>query len=120
MPNAGGDFVPYGTSGHWEFTDDYGWMWVSDYAWGWGPFHYGRWFYDNAYGWMWAPGYDWGPAWVVWGSYGGYYGWAPIAPGITISAAYRPPMHCWTFVPRGRMNAVNVYSYHVHNTIVVN
>src|ERR1700730_9286260 len=40
-PNAGPDFRPYNSNGHWVWTDDYEWMWVSDYNWGWAPFHYG-------------------------------------------------------------------------------
>ena len=42
VPNAGRDFRPYSTNGHWVYTDNYEWMWVSDYSWGWAPFHYGR------------------------------------------------------------------------------
>lgn len=120
VPGLGPDFVPYATGGHWEYSDDYGWVWASDYDWGWAPFHYGRWFYEDAYGWMWAPGYDWAPAWVTWGSYGDYYGWAPLAPGVSISVGYRPPARYWTFVPHGRITAGNVYNYRVNNTTVVN
>src|SRR5690242_258030 len=32
MPNAGADFKPYATSGHWVYTDE-GWAWDSDYPW---------------------------------------------------------------------------------------
>ena len=32
LPDAGRDFTPYSTGGHWVFTD-YGWTWVSDYDW---------------------------------------------------------------------------------------
>jgi hypothetical protein len=49
VPNVSPGFSPYGTNGHWVFTD-YGWTWVSDYAWGWAPFHYGRWYSDPMYG----------------------------------------------------------------------
>ena len=119
VPNAGADFVPYSSGGHWVYTDE-GWVWVSDYAWGWAPFHYGRWFYEDSYGWMWEPGTEWAPSWVVWGSYAGYYGWAPIGPGISIYADYRPAERCWTFVPTNRVNAVNVYNYRVNNVTVVN
>jgi hypothetical protein len=98
MPNAGPDFQPYATSGHWVFTD-MGWTWYSTYSWGWAPFHYGRWFFDNSYGWMWLPDTQWGPAWVTWRSGGEYYGWAPMEPGINISIAiggtYQPPV--WRF-----------------------
>ncbi|MBK7028485.1 MAG: hypothetical protein IPH45_04430 [Bacteroidales bacterium] len=69
-------FRPYSSGGDWVYTE-YGWTWVSDYSWGWAPFHYGRWQFDDYLGWMWLPGYDWAPAWVTWGSYGNYWGWAP-------------------------------------------
>ncbi len=97
VPNAGSDFRPYVSGGHWVYSDD-GWVWASDYDWGWAPFHYGSWMSDPAYGWMWVPGYDWAPAWVTWGSYNGYYGWAPCAPGFSVSAGYYPPMDRWCFV----------------------
>src|ERR1700761_8790672 len=48
MPDAGPDFKPYATDGHWVYTDE-GWTWASDYAWGWAPFHYGRWFFSDGY-----------------------------------------------------------------------
>ncbi len=51
MPDVDQGFIPYGTDGHWVFTDN-GWTWVSDYSWGWAPFHYGRWAYDDTYGWF--------------------------------------------------------------------
>ena len=118
-------FRPYGSSGQWVYTPD-GWTWVSDYSWGWAPFHYGNWFYDNAYGWMWAPGYEWAPAWVTWGEYGDNYGWAPIAPSIQIGVAwntYRPPVYCWTFVPRNYMGRPGMNTRYVHynsRTTIVN
>ena len=89
VPDAGPDFRPYSTDGHWVWTDDYEWMWVSDYDWGWAPFHYGRWTMDPYYGWIWVPGYEWSPAWVAWRSGGDYYGWAPLRPGISISINFR-------------------------------
>ena len=85
VPDAGNDFRPYSTNGHWVWTDNYEWMWVSDYDWGWAPFHYGRWEQDDYYGWFWVPGYEWSPAWVAWRDGGDYYGWAPLRPGINIS-----------------------------------
>ncbi len=91
------NFSPYMTNGHWVYTD-MGWTWVSDFAWGWGPFHYGRWFEDPYYGWMWAPGYDWAPAWVIWGDYGGYYGWACLGPHDILSPHFRPDRDHWHFV----------------------
>ena len=91
-------FEPYSTNGHWQFTN-YGWMWVSDYNWGWAPFHYGRWTYLNNYGWAWVPGYDWAPAWVGWCNYDGYYGWAPLSPGIDFNYTFNSmPVNYWRFV----------------------
>jgi hypothetical protein len=87
IPNAGPDFVPYSTQGHWILTD-YGWTWMSDYSWGWAPFHYGRWDYDQYYGWLWVPGNEWGPAWVSWRRADGYYGWAPMEPGISLTVSF--------------------------------
>ena len=72
-------FMPYSSRGNWAFTN-LGWTWVSDYDWGWATFHYGRWYYDDFLGWMWIPGYEWAPAWVTWGSYNNYWGWAPMVP----------------------------------------
>ncbi|HZX75394.1 MAG TPA: DUF6600 domain-containing protein [Cyclobacteriaceae bacterium] len=77
IPTVSVGFVPYGTGGHWVYTE-YGWMWVSDYPWGWAPFHYGRWNFEPAYGWIWVPDNVWGPAWVVWRHAPGYYGWVPM------------------------------------------
>src|SRR3954452_8732567 len=94
------DFTPYQTAGHWVFTD-YGWTWVSDYDWGWATFHYGRWNYNDYYGWMWVPDTQWGPAWVAWRESPGYFGWAPLSPGINISINIGdndiPPQR-WVFV----------------------
>ena len=90
-------FSPYMTNGHWVYSD-LGWTWVSDFAWGWAPFHYGRWFEDDTYGWMWEPGYDWAPAWVIWGDYGDYYGWACLGPGDILSPHFRPNRDHWHFV----------------------
>jgi hypothetical protein len=73
------DFRPY-YRGHWEYTNQYGWIWASDHVWGDIPFHYGRWVYDPYDGWLWVPGYVWSPAWVVWRSGGGYTGWFPMPP----------------------------------------
>ena len=125
IPAAGAGFRPYGTRGHWVYTED-GWTWLSDYSWGWAPFHYGNWFYDDAYGWIWVPGYEWAPAWVTWGEYGGNYCWAPVGPRVDIGVAfstYRPPARYWTFCPREHITSVNVSNYYVrnvHTTTVVN
>jgi hypothetical protein len=101
IPDESAGFLPYGTGGHWVYTV-YGWTWVSDYPWGWAPFHYGRWNYDPYYGWIWIPGNEWGPAWVSWRMCNGYYGWAPLGPGITIQMTFSPgffiPEDRWMFV----------------------
>ena len=98
IPSVAPGFRPYFSSGHWVYTPE-GWMWVSFYDWGWAPFHYGSWLYDPFYGWMWVPGYHWAPAWVTWGYYSGYYGWAPLSPGISFNFSYCPPVNYWVFVP---------------------
>lgn len=104
-PNVEDSFRPYLTNGHWVYTDA-GWFWNSDYDWGWAPFHYGTWIYDDYYGWLWIPGYSWAPAWVTWGSFNGYYGWAPLMPGVNIGrafASWRPHAFYWNIVPCARM-----------------
>lgn len=116
VPDAGPDFRPYSTNGHWVWTEDAEWMWVSDYDWGWAPFHYGRWDQDPYYGWYWVPGYEWSPAWVAWRDGGDYYGWAPIRPGINISVnfnigSYSPPYDFWCFAPRRYITYPRIYDY---------
>jgi hypothetical protein len=100
-PDVNRDFRPYYTNGHWVMTE-FGNTWVSDYEWGWAPFHYGRWFYDRYDGWIWTPDTEWGPAWVTWRSGGGYYGWAPLAPRISINIGrrYNVPDNYWVFIPQ--------------------
>ena len=131
VPDIGPDFHPYHTNGHWVLTE-YGNTWVSFYDWGWAPFHYGRWVYDAFYGWVWVPGYEWGPAWVYWRYGGGYYGWAPLAPGFVVVTGfgiYNPPMDWWIFVSprylyhrnitryvRDRRQNINIYN----QTTVIN
>ena len=111
IPNAGPDFQPYATGGHWVMTE-YGNTWVSDYDWGWAPFHYGRWLYDPGYGgWLWLPDTEWAPAWVSWRSGGGYYGWAPLGPGVNININIPAPY--WTFVPQVYITSPNLYGYYV-------
>lgn len=123
LPNEGPDFVPYGTNGYWVQTA-YGNTWVSNYSWGWAPFHYGRWFYDDFYGWMWVPDTVWGPAWVTWRSGGGYYGWAPLMPGLGISVNvgyYNSiPNFYWNFVPYRYVMYRQVYRHCVSRPRVVN
>jgi hypothetical protein len=134
IPDAGPDFQPYTTNGHWVWSDDYEWMWVSDYDWGWAPFHYGRWLQDPSYGWVWVPGYEWSPAWVAWRDGGDYYGWAPLRPGINISinfslGGYNPPIDYWCFAPRRYITSPRIYDYCmprrnnvtiINHTIIIN
>ncbi len=123
VPDVQGDFRPYATDGHWVLTE-YGNTWVSDYPWGWATFHYGRWRFDDYYGWEWIPGYDWAPAWVSWRQGGGYYGWAPLLPGIDISLSigggYNIPNDYWVFAPQAYITSPNIYNYYVPRTRVVN
>lgn len=124
-PDVGPDFRPYYSRGRWMMTN-YGNTWVSDYDWGWAPFHYGRWTYDNWYGWLWIPGDQWGPAWVTWRQGGGYYGWAPMGPGIQINMRFgnhHAPFDWWTFIPYGNFFSPNWHSYWRgprHNTTIIN
>ncbi len=114
LPDAGDDFVPYSTNGHWILSN-YGWTWVSDYEWGWAPFHYGRWDYSDNYGWMWIPGYEWGPSWVSWRRAEGYYGWAPMGSGISINVSfgrqYNNSNDHWIFVRDRDFDRPNLRSY---------
>jgi hypothetical protein len=123
IPDVAEDFRPYQTQGHWVLTE-YGNTWVSEYPWGWATFHYGRWRYDNYYGWEWIPGYEWAPAWVSWRHGGGYYGWAPLTPGISLSLSfgnsYSVPDSYWAFAPEAYINRPNIYNYYVPHTRVVN
>lgn len=119
LPYVDRGFHPYGTNGHWVMTE-FGNTWVSYYDWGWAPFHYGRWLWDDHYGWAWVPGYEWGPAWVNWRTGGGYYGWAPLAPGISISVGINIPSFHWVFVPRGRFTHHHVYRYYAPRRNIVN
>jgi len=121
VPDVDDGFSPYHTNGYWIFTDE-GWTWISNYSWGWAPFHYGRWYNDNHYGPIWVPGYEWGPGWVSWRHADGYYGWAPIGPGISIdfaySSVYNRPYEDWTFIRDrdfGRQD-INNYFISVNNT----
>jgi len=114
--NVGPEFAPYGSHGYWAWTD-YGWTWVSSFAWGWAPFHYGRWDYESTYGWYWIPDYQWGPAWVEWSQEPGYYGWAPLGPGIGIDVAigggYHPSMKRWLFMDERHMGDQHIHKYYI-------
>jgi hypothetical protein len=116
IPYTEPGFSPYSTNGYWAWTD-YGWTWVSYYQWGWGPFHYGRWDFDPFYGWFWVPGYEWAPAWVCWRHAPGYYGWAPIAPGISmtvvIGGRWHPHHDRWLFMHEGYMGDHYIDRYYV-------
>jgi hypothetical protein len=83
-PTVAVGFSPYLTNGYW-FYSTYGWTWYSYYSWGWAPFHYGRWHFDVAFGWLWIPDTVWGPGWVAWRTGGGYCGWAPLGPNISVN-----------------------------------
>ncbi len=119
IPEGGSDFVPYSTAGHWVLSN-YGWTWVSDFEWGWAPFHYGRWRYDNFYGWFWIPDTEWGPAWVIWRSADGYYGWAPMDPGISITVGfhreYNERNDHWMFVRSRDIDRPHINLYYVNRT----
>jgi hypothetical protein len=123
VPDTDDDFRPYATQGHWVLTE-YGNTWVSDYPWGWATFHYGRWHYDDYYGWEWIPGYEWAPAWVSWRQGGGYYGWAPLMPGISVDfsfgGGYNIPDRYWVCAPQAYINRPNIYNYYAPNTRVLN
>ncbi|MCE7069509.1 MULTISPECIES: DUF6600 domain-containing protein [Dyadobacter] len=110
VPDAPSGFQPYSTAGYWEVTE-YGNTWVSEYDWGWAPFHYGRWSFDDYNGWFWIPGYEWGPAWVNWRSGGGYYGWAPLGPGMQVNISVNLPSFWWVFVPQRYITSPRWHSY---------
>jgi hypothetical protein len=118
IPDVGFGFSPYVTSGHWVYTR-YGWTWHSYYRWGWAPFHYGRWYFDPFYGWVWIPDTYWAPAWVVWRIGGGYCGWAPLGPNITISVAFSGahniPQEHWVFVQDKHFTNRNIDRYRLDN-----
>ena len=119
IPRVHKGFSPYGSDGHWVFTND-GWTWVSNYSWGWAPFHYGRWHSDRYYGWVWIPDTEWGPAWVSWRRSEGYFGWAPLGPGISVNMAigreYNAPHQHWIFVKDRHIDRPDVNRYYVNKT----
>ncbi len=126
IPDGVSDFSPYSTNGHWVFTDD-GWTWFSEYPWGWATFHYGRWDYNDSYGWFWVPDDEWGPAWVSWRRSPGYYGWAPLRPGISITVAFGNDYHerneRWMFVRDRDIDRADLSSHYVDrskNVTIIN
>jgi len=105
-------FEPYYDNGHWAFTN-YGWTWISDYPWGWAPFHYGRWAFTS-YGWAWVPGYEWAPAWVGWCQNDGYYGWAPLSPGLGFNISFNNiPRNRWRFVQHQYINSPTIRNHYI-------
>ncbi|MGB2867648.1 MAG: DUF6600 domain-containing protein [Bacteroidota bacterium] len=126
IPNGDPGFSPYATAGHWVYTE-YGWTWVSDYPWGWATFHYGRWDFDDTYGWFWVPDDEWGPAWVSWRRSPGYYGWAPLRPGISLSISFGGGNYerseRWIFVRDGDISRSDVSSRYINrsrNVTIIN
>lgn len=116
IPDSGPDFFPYVTNGQWVYSE-YGWTWLSDYEWGWAPFHYGRWNYDNYYGWFWVPGDEWGPAWVTWRRANGYYGWAPMRPGINVRMGMlggSRDVEMWSFVRERDFGKPDIHRRHIN------
>jgi hypothetical protein len=116
IPNVDENFRPYATNGRWVVTS-YGNTWVSDYEWGWAAFHYGRWYRDSTWGWAWVPGRVWGPAWVSWRSGGGYYGWAPLGPNVSIN--FNLPLFFWTFVPQTYITSHHINNHYIPSAQVV-
>ncbi|TCD02960.1 DUF6600 domain-containing protein [Pedobacter psychroterrae] len=121
-----GEFRPYYTNGRWAMTE-YGNTWVSNYNWGWAPFHYGRWVYNRYNQWVWIPDTVWGPAWVSWRTGGGYYGWAPMGPGMNINVNFNIPDLWWVFVPNRNIYYSSFPRYYsrrnvtiIHNTTIIN
>jgi hypothetical protein len=117
---------PY-CAGHWERTDA-GWYWESEEPWGWATYHYGRWDWDAHFGWYWVPQTQWAPAWVVWREGGGYVGWAPLRPSISINVNirhvdYEPAFshRAFVFVEQRRMlEPVRPKTVVVNNTTIIN
>jgi hypothetical protein len=117
---------PY-SNGYWQRTDA-GWYWVSEEPWGWATYHYGRWDWQASYGWIWVPQTQWAPAWVAWREGGGYVGWAPLRPSVTIgvnigAVNYEPAFasRAFVFVEHRRMlEPVRPRTVIVNNTTIIN
>jgi hypothetical protein len=120
------DWRPY-CNGNWQRTDA-GWYWVSDEPWAWATYHYGRWDFTDQYGWYWVPRTQWAPAWVSWHAGGGYVGWAPLQPSVTVSAGgfvgfneSRIPPRGFVFVEQGRfLDPIRPATVVVNNTTIIN
>jgi hypothetical protein len=69
---------------------------------------------------MWIPDTEWGPAWVSWRRSEGYYGWAPLGPGISINIAigggYNIPDEHWIFVKDRDIERRDINHYYVDKT----
>jgi hypothetical protein len=84
--------------------------------------------FDGGYGsWIWIPGNVWGPAWVSWRQTAGYYGWAPLGPGVgvNVNIGIGPsiPAEHWVFVPRQFMTSPAVNNYYINrqqNVTIIN
>jgi hypothetical protein len=117
---------PY-SNGYWRHTDA-GWYWVTDEPWGWATYHYGRWDFHAQYGWIWVPQTQWAPAWVCWREGGGYVGWAPLRPSVSIgvnfnTVDYEPAFasRAFVFVEHRRMlEPVHPRTAIVNNTTIIN
>src|SRR6478752_3541916 len=120
------DWRPY-CNGNWEFTDA-GWYWVSDEPWAWATYHYGRWDFADQYGWYWVPQTQWAPAWVSWHEGGGYIGWAPLQPSVSISVngyvgynESRISPRAFVFVKQGQFqDRIRPSIVVVNNTTIIN
>jgi hypothetical protein len=120
------DWRPY-CDGSWEQTDA-GWYWVSDEPWAWATYHYGRWDYADQYGWYWVPQIQWAPAWVSWHEGGGYIGWAPLQPSVSVSARgyvgfkqSRISPRAFVFVKQGQFqDRIRPSIVVVNNTTIIN
>ncbi len=126
-------WAPYST-GHWVWTEPWGWTWVDEAPWGFAPYHYGRW--ANFEGsWMWCPhaygarvtvvthpvfapalvAFIGGPSWRLTFEVGnlGAVAWVPLGP----SEVYRPAYP----VSESYLRQVNVTNVtNVTNITVVN
>jgi hypothetical protein len=117
---------PY-CNGNWQRTDA-GWYWVSEEPWAWATYHYGRWDFTDEYGWYWVPQIQWAPAWVSWHSGGGYMGWAPLQPFVSISVSgfvgfnqSRISPRAFVFVEQRRfLDPVRPTTVVVNNTTIIN
>ena len=120
------DWRPY-CNGRWQQTEA-GWYWASDEPWAWATYHYGRWDFNEQSGWFWMPQTQWAPAWVSWHSGGGYVGWAPLQPSVSISVGggfvgfneSRISPHAFVFVKEGGfMEPIRPGIVVVNNTTII-